>query len=49
MPWQSRQSASKKHSGKVERGKQNIIMGYYTSIEKEDAKEMPLKTNKTRQ
>lgn len=46
MPWQSRKSASKKHSGKVERGKQNIIMGYYTSIEKRGCQRMPLKTNK---
>lgn len=41
MPWQSRKSTSKKHSGKVERGKQNIIVGYYTNTE--EAKECHLK------
>ena len=46
MPWQSRKSASKKHSGKVERAKQNITMGYYTNIEKRGSQRMPLKTNK---
>lgn len=46
MPWKSRKSTSKKHSGKVERGKQNIIVGYYTNTEKRGSQRMPLKTNK---
>ena len=44
---QSRKNASRKHVGKVEkeRGKQNIIMDSYISIETRSQR-MPLKTNK---